>query len=468
MTNILPPLFTRLYISLLAALFASILLTLYLSEVFLERNENIDFYEDTFHLFIELRSELRHTKVDPVKYIIDLEQQRNQFKIDWQQQWFAAKDCVDCQFLTKINDTAIYQMTENRLLAVYPLEQPKGILLLSDLEEHDLFFDRTSDELLSTITKVWQHNPTSFAPFILLLIVIITIGTTLYFSVRKLQKQINQLVQTNQKFGQGELNIRANGHYSEPVNLLANSFNKMADSITETVKENQIFAQAVPHEMRTPLSRIQLATGLLRQRKQDVQEQLLLDNIDNYIDDIEKLTRQVLTFSKLNALSKKSDSQNQERVKLDEYLQSRIRQLSKDHAITINLNLQPMEFECDPAYLRLMFDNLFKNALRYACSQVEVTLSFSQKEGEIRQLVISVDDDGTGIESQHFETIFLPFARIDQSRSQQTGGLGLGLAIAKAAARRMQGTLSVSHSHLGGANFSCQLNLAAIDKVQVT
>lgn len=458
MTNILPPLFTRLYISLLAALFASILSTLYLSEVFLERNENIDFYEDTFHLFIEIRSELRHTKVNPTQYISDLGEQRNQFKVDWQQQWLAARDCVDCQFLTKINGTAIYQVSPDRLLAVYPLEQPKGVLLLSDLHEHNLFVERKSDELLSTLIKAWQNDPASFAPFILLLIVIITIGTTLYFSVRKLQKQINQLVQVNQKFGQGELSIRATDHYSEPVNLLANSFNKMADSITETVKENQIFAQAVPHEMRTPLSRIQLTTGLLRQRKQDAQELLLLDNIDSYIDDIDNLTRQVMTFSKLNAVQAQQEQQKPQSIQLKEYLQSRINHLHSDSNIKVIVEVAEVTLECDSAYLRLMFDNIFSNALRYTDNQVKVTVKQSTTLSSTKLMTLCIDDDGQGIANHDFDAIFLPFYRIDKSRNLATGGLGLGLAIAKAAAMRMNGKLYVSQSHLGGACFSCELN----------
>ncbi|PKG58553.1 ATP-binding protein [Shewanella sp. GutDb-MelDb] len=457
MANYLPPLFTRLYLSLLTALFASIILTFYLSEQYLEQSDVVDFHDDSYQIFIEATSGMQRTHLSAEQYINSYQGQHLQFNITWQANWNAKQDCSDCEFLSNIGGISIYQLSDEQLLAIYPLYQTNGTILISDRLPNSLFFDRTNKQQSSSFIELLRDDPSEFIPYLLLLVVIISLGTTLYVSVRRLQKQINQLVDINKKFGQGELNIRARQTYSEPVNELADSFNRMANAITETVKENQIFAQAVPHEIRTPLSRIQLATGLLRQRSLQNEELELLDNIDNYIDDIEKLTRQVLTFSKLNAVTGQDDSQNTQRIKLDEYLQSRIMQLTTDNVIAVKLNLQPLELECEPAYLRLMFDNLFNNALMYASSQVEITVSSSRKSCGKGLVVVSVDDDGPGVDSHQFETIFLPFSRLDKSRNQQTGGLGLGLAIAKAATRRMQGKLLVGRSHLGGASFSCQL-----------
>jgi len=65
-----------------------------------------------------------------------------------------------------------------------------------------------------------------------------------------------------------------------------------------------------------------------------------------------------------------------------------------------------------------------------------------------------VEDDGMGVPLVDRETIFIPFARLDKSRSRKTGGLGLGLPIAKAAAKKMAGDIIVAESTLGGARFS--------------
>ncbi len=474
MANYLPPLFTRLYVSMIVALCASIFVTLYFSEQFIEQSDTVDFYEDTYYVFTEIKSDLNRSGLAPEQYFDDMQLNHYHFNIEWQKQWQGKAECGECEFLNKIAGSFIYRLNDEQLLAVYPLDGTKGAIFIGDQAPASLLFENNDGKQPLTLAEIWHEDPGELIPFILLIVTALAIGATLYYPVRQLQKQINQLIDTNQKFGNGELNARAEQDFSEPVNSLAISFNRMAESITETVKENQIFAQAVPHEMRTPLSRIQLATGLLRKRCQQADERELLDNIDCYIDDIDELTRQVLTFSKLNAaLSQKECQkacQSKQLINLDEYLQSRVQllnqkhQLNQDQVIDVVLDMEPQQLECDPVYLRLMFDNLLKNALRYATSRVLVTVAVGghEKHNIESHLVISVDDDGPGIESQHYDSIFLPFSRIDRSRSQQTGGLGLGLAIAKAATRRMHGHLTVSRSELGGARFSCRLNPAQL------
>lgn len=456
MTNIFPPLFTRLYISLLAALFASVLLTFYLSEQFLERSDVIDFYDDSFQTFAEISADMHRSGLSAQQLLLTPIEYDASFDVRWQENWNIKQHCSTCDFLSKIAGTSIYKLTDDQLLAVYPLSQGEGAILISDKQANSVLSPRASRQHDDSLFVLIRNDPAEVVPYLLLLVVVVVIGTTLYFSVRKLQAQINQLVQINQRFGKGELSIRAPQDYTEPVNELAHSFNKMADSITETVNENQIFAQAVPHEMRTPLSRIQLATGLLRQRKQQAEELALLDNIDNYIDDIDKLTRQVMTFSKLNAEQTAQEPKKCSPIQLDEYIQSRIQHLRVNNDIDIVATLPNIQLDCDSAYLRLMFDNIFSNALRYAFSQVKVTVKVNQALPSLINLTI--EDDGIGIEEQNFTSVFLPFYRIDKSRNLETGGLGLGLAIAKAAAARMRCNLKVSKSKLGGACFSCDLS----------
>ncbi|WP_438887646.1 histidine kinase dimerization/phospho-acceptor domain-containing protein, partial [Bacillus cereus group sp. BC232] len=81
------------------------------------------------------------------------------------------------------------------------------------------------------------------------------------------------------------------------------SFNMMAEEIESRVKQSQIFSQAIPHEIRTPLSRIQMASDLVR-RKVPAEQQRLFDDIDEYIEDINELTTDVIQLSRLNALTK--------------------------------------------------------------------------------------------------------------------------------------------------------------------
>ncbi|PHQ76894.1 MAG: hypothetical protein COB74_00775 [Shewanella sp.] len=459
MAKFIPPLFARLYLGIILALGGSVFITLSFSYEALEQSNLLDFSADTDYIFNEISVALENNHVDPEQYIQSLPKTLLTFDIKWQQTWDGAPECNICEYLYTSENSLIYHLDDERLLAVYPLDNAKGAILISDQYHFD---DGTHSEVydeikLQNLAILWQQHPEDILPVILLFVAILAISAPLYFPIRQLQKQINQLIDTNDKFGRGELMVRASTKLSEPVSSLATSFNQMAESITETVKENQIFAQAVPHEMRTPLSRIQLATGLLRKSSTEPQQVALLDNIDTYIDDIDELTKQVLTFSKLNAAISEDKSISKQIIKLGPYLDERIIQLNQDQTKNVILYCHQQELECDPAYLRLMFDNLVKNAIRYAKATVIICVEIKEVNQVDTRLIITVADDGPGIAKEDFDTIFIPFSRLDKSRNQQTGGLGLGLAIAKAATKRMSGELNVSRNPDGGASFSCRI-----------
>ncbi|AQS39261.1 signal transduction histidine kinase [Shewanella psychrophila] len=479
MAKLIPPLFTRLYLGIILALFGSIMMTLYFSEESITKSAMVDFHADTRYIFDEISSSIKHNGAEPEAYIQSLPKKLLVFDIRWLKIWNGSLKCENCKYLYTLDNNLIYERDDENLLAVFPLANSRGAILIGDLSHHSDWPDnQTIDEFnMDNLANIWQETPEDLLPLLMLLVAILAISAPLYFPIRQLQKQINQLIDTNERFGHGELTVRASHNLSEPVSSLATSFNQMANSITETVTENQIFAQAVPHEMRTPLSRIQLATGLLRKSCTEPQQVALLDNIDTYIDDIDELTKQVLTFSKLNAITSEGNAASKKLIELEPYLDERIIQLNQEQTKQVILYCHQQQLECDPVCLRLMFDNLVKNAIRYAKSTVIISVEMKQdldashasKKKSSRskmsrranqanaQLIITVADDGPGIAKEDFDTIFIPFSRLDKSRNQQTGGLGLGLAIAKSATKRMSGELSVSRNPEGGARFCCRL-----------
>ncbi|QFU21885.1 ATP-binding protein [Shewanella eurypsychrophilus] len=474
MAKFIPPLFARLYLGIIIAIVISIVMTLYFSDESITKSDMTSFNADTSYIFREVSSSLAINGVEPEAYIQSLPKNLLAFNIQWQAVWNNSPECETCEYLYTIDNSMIYEDENGVLLAAYPLPNTTGAILISDQyhyidmlevinEDEASNDDVTNDEVnIENLANLWQQHPEDILPVILLFVAILAISAPLYFPIRQLQKQINQLIDTNERFGRGELMVRASAKLSEPVSSLATSFNQMAESITETVKENQIFAQAVPHEMRTPLSRIQLATGLLRKSSTEPQQVALLDNIDTYIDDIDELTKQVLTFSKLNAARSEDKLEGKlegkQVINLEAYFDDRITQLNQEQTKQVILYCHQQELECDPAYLRLVFDNLVKNAIRYAKSTVIISVETKPDLGANAKLIITVDDDGPGIAKEDVDTIFIPFSRLDKSRNQQSGGLGLGLAIAKSATKRLSGTLTVSSNPAGGASFCCLLN----------
>lgn len=431
-----PSFFTRLYISIIFAVIFSSLLTILFVENIMEQDAIDDFAHDTHYIYTEISQQIPSAEQQELTLTFP---SINGLIIDFQPLNAAESVCETCVFITKKKDAKIFKF-ENGFLAVYDFPNLSYQLIISDADTLD------EDDEIEKMTGLTIEE----AIFVLYsAIVLLVLFLTLYWPVRLLQKQINGLVHTTQTFGAGQLNIRADEVLTKPLNNLARSFNIMASSISDTVKENQIFAQAVPHEIRTPLSRIQLAAGLLSKNNENEQQLALLENIDTYIEDIDELIGQVVAFSKLNSILDEDESNFYQSINFASFINARLQTIKLGNNINIEVDIEPaLEITTNPVYLRLLIDNLLKNAFSHSQKCIKVCVKSVHDHIELY-----IEDDGPGVPVEFQETIFFPFARLDKSRSRKTGGLGLGLAIAKAACKRMNSELSVKNNSFGGACF---------------
>ncbi|WP_042144523.1 MULTISPECIES: HAMP domain-containing sensor histidine kinase [unclassified Pseudoalteromonas] len=436
-------LFTRLYISIAMAVVISATVTFIVIDDYFIQSDIEEFVKHTDSVYQDLLSAFEAAPNKENQSLSNYQYNSQEIEVHWLplSEDFA---CTTCEYLGSVDSVLIYTSDMYEFIAVYTLEEYKLIIKFID-NEND------ADHQPKIIAN---YDLDDLAPFILLFTVLTSIGFTIYWPVRSMQKQINQLIQTQKDFGDGNMKVRSNHKLTKPLNKLADSFNTMADSITDTVNENQIFAQAVPHEVRTPLSRIQLATGLLRQNSANYFQHDLLHNIDTYIDDIDELISQMVEFSKLNNVTRDEDYDYYQTINFVAFIHSRVKVLKPNKKLDFSLNVDDnLEITTNPVYLRLLIDNLVKNAMAYAKYEIIISLKLNNNGSTI----FSVEDDGPGIPNQDYKTIFIPFSRLDKSRSRKTGGLGLGLAISKAACKKMNGDISVINNHIGGAKFTCIL-----------
>ena len=105
---------------------------------------------------------------------------------------------------------------------------------------------------------------------------------------------------------------------------------------------------------------------------------------------------------------------------------------------------QPLVFECRPAALKRALTNLIDNAVKYG-KRAHTTVHATSKVIEIM-----IDDDGPGIPEQDLSRVFEPFYRLEESRSRETGGVGLGLAIAQSIVQSHGGELILANRPTGG------------------
>jgi len=136
-----------------------------------------------------------------------------------------------------------------------------------------------------------------------------------------------------------------------------------------------------------------------------------------------------------------------------------VQRIAQQRAVTVTANLPPgpVLVKADPVWLRLVTLSLLDNAIKYNRPDGAVTVDL-RTEGS--QLLVNIKDTGEGIAPEHMDRIFDRFYRVDRARSRETGGVGLGLAIARRAVDLLGGTLELNSRPGEGTTATVRLNAA--------
>ena len=211
----------------------------------------------------------------------------------------------------------------------------------------------------------------------------------------------------------------------------AHTFNLMQQRIREQVQQRARMLGAVSHDLRTPLSRLKLRLEkidddkLQGQMRQDLNDMIgMLDATLTYLH--EQRTSEALQLMDVQALVE-SLCEN-----------------AQDQGADVEVSGHCVPLQVQPMALRSCINNLMDNALRYA-GQARIELQ-DQRE----QLLIRVIDHGPGIAEDKREAVFEPFFRLEGSRNRNSGGVGLGMTIAREAAQRLGGQLNLEETPGGG------------------
>ncbi|MGX1176178.1 sensor histidine kinase [Pseudomonas sp. R151218B TE3479] len=211
----------------------------------------------------------------------------------------------------------------------------------------------------------------------------------------------------------------------------AHTFNLMQQRIREQVQQRSRMLGAVSHDLRTPLSRLKLRLEqiddikLQGQMRQDLDDMIgMLDATLTYLH--EQRTSEALQWMDVQALVE-SLSEN-----------------AQDQGADVQVSGTCAPLQVQPMALRSCLNNLIDNALRYA-GHALIALQDQQ-----HQVLIRVIDQGPGIAADKREAVFEPFFRLESSRNRNSGGVGLGMTIAREATERLGGQLSLEETPGGG------------------
>ena len=216
------------------------------------------------------------------------------------------------------------------------------------------------------------------------------------------------------------------------VRAAAQAFNAMQQHIRSSIEERERFLAAVSHDLKTPVTRLRLRSEMLDDP--GLRERFVRD-----LDEMQGMLGSALDF-----LHGKAVDEDIQRLDLTALLESMV----DDYAdIGENIHLQAPEsllLEGRPQALRRAIGNLIDNGLKYGS---KVSVEAVQDSGTLR---ITIDDAGPGLPENELERVFEPFYRLESSRSRETGGVGLGLAIVRQIARGHGGDVVLENRAGGG------------------
>ena len=217
------------------------------------------------------------------------------------------------------------------------------------------------------------------------------------------------------------------------------AFNDMQVRLRNLIENRTRLLAAISHDLRTPLT-------LLRLRAENVEGQHERDKMLGTITEMNSMIEATLNFARDESVAEPLRTTD-----LSSLLQSITDDMSDAGVPVIMEPAQPLVYECRPTALKRALTNLIDNAVKYG-KLAHVAINATPTTVEI-----TIDDEGPGIPESGLKRVLEPFYRIEESRSRETGGIGLGLAIAQSVVQSHGGELVLSNRPTEGLRASIRL-----------
>ena len=234
------------------------------------------------------------------------------------------------------------------------------------------------------------------------------------------------------------------------LNQLSVSYNKMLERLSEAFEAQRQFTANAAHELRTPLSLMQVQLDLYNSTGHPGNDECAEQTITMITEQNERLSKMVKTLLDMSELQ---SVVRDEKIMVDALVEEVFADL-EPLAMEKNIKLigkcrHVTMMGSDILIYRLVY-NLVENAIKYNHAGGQVTVTVYQKE---KHTCLSVEDTGSGIPEELRERVFEPFFRVDKSRSRELGGVGLGLALVHEIVRVHDGMITVKNNPSGGTVF---------------
>lgn len=238
------------------------------------------------------------------------------------------------------------------------------------------------------------------------------------------------------------------------LNQLSVSYNKMLERLSDAFEIQRQFTANAAHELRTPLSLMQVQLDLYNSTRHPDNDADTLQTIKMVTEQngrLSKMVKTLLDMSELQTVGR--DDEIMVDALVDEVLAD-LDPLAQEKNIKLTGKCKNITMVGSDILIYRLVYNLVENAIKYNHSGGQVTVTADRKE---KHVYLSVEDTGTGIPEELKERVFEPFFRVDKSRSRELGGVGLGLALVREIVRVHDGSITVKSNPSGGTIFEVVL-----------
>ena len=278
------------------------------------------------------------------------------------------------------------------------------------------------------------------------------------FLARTLTRPLRELTAATRAVAEGDLGLTVPVRSRDELGELTASFNRMSEELARSTNIRRQMTADIAHELRTPISIILGHADAVHDRVLPPTQETF-DIIRDEACRLERLVEDLRTLSRADAGELALTRRPIPPATLLEDAAAAYHPLALERGIEVRREIAPdlPEVEVDPDRMAQVLGNLLSNALRYTLKGGAVTLAASLLEYEVE---IRVQDTGPGIEAEDIQHVFDRFYRADKSRQRDSGGLGLGLAIAKSIVENHGGRIWAESPDDSGTTFVIMLPIA--------
>ena len=283
--------------------------------------------------------------------------------------------------------------------------------------------------------------------WLLTLLFYAAIAFVLMLWIWPLARDLRELERAAAHFGDRNWSFETRIKPHSQIYPLARTFRRMAERIDRLIGSHKDMSNAVSHEIKTPLARMQFEIDMARQAPSLAEVEQPLRNIKADIEAIDDLVRATLEYAILDRADVTLNIGSHDFTTLVPAIADYVRRDTRPEVlIGARVPEDAHEVLCDIHLMESVLKNLLYNAVRYAKREVAVTF---HRDASGYELV--VEDDGPGIPESERERVFDSFVRLERDTNRKKKNYGLGLAIVKRAVEWHHGGVSIAASMLGGA-----------------